>query len=397
MDVADRLPESTDVTVVGGGIIGTSTAYFLSTETDLDVLLVERDAIASGSTGDSSAIIRHHYGPDGIYSELAAWSHEFYRNFEEETGEEIAYEPNRLVRMGEAGEESGEYADAGYEILDDLDIPVTRYEGSELESEFPMLNLDGIDFAVSDDTAAYSDATDVAGGFARAAQNESATVVTGAAVEGFDIEDDAVTAVETDAGRVETDDVLLAAGPWTPDLAAEVDVDVPIRREREQILLLEPSEEFVAEEYDGVPTTSRPGVYWYMRPDFNDGVLIATHYRGEEINPDAYKQDPDQEVLLELVDEIEDFVPGLTDAKLRGEYCGVYSNTPDRDFILDQAGPEGFHVACGFSGHGFKHGPGMGKVLSDLVVHGDTELTDLSYFSLDRFEENPDGHEGGTR
>ncbi|MEA5386424.1 FAD-dependent oxidoreductase [Haloarculaceae archaeon H-GB11] len=361
MDAADRLPEAADVTIVGGGIIGTSTAYFLSTETDLDVLLVERDAIASGSTGDSSAIIRHHYGGDAIYSELAAWSHEFYRNFEAETGEAIAYEPNRLVRMGEAGAESGDYADAGYEVLEDLDIPVSRYEGQELETEFPMLNLDGIDFAVEDETAAYSDATDVAGGFARAAQNEGATVVTGVTVDGFAVEDDAVTAVETDAGRVETDDVLLAAGPWTPDLAEKVDVDVPIRREREQIILLEPSDEFVAEEYDMLPTTSRPGVFWYMRPDFNDGVLIATHYRGEEVDPDAYKRDPDQEILLELVDEIEDFVPGLTDAKLRGEYCGVYSNTPDRDFILDQIGPQGFHVACGFSGHGFKHGPSMGR------------------------------------
>ncbi|MDG5775297.1 FAD-binding oxidoreductase [Haloarculaceae archaeon H-GB2-1] len=397
MDAADRLPEAADVTIVGGGIIGTSTAYFLSTETDLDVLLVERDAIASGSTGDSSAIIRHHYGGDAIYSELAAWSHEFYRNFEAETGEAIAYEPNRLVRMGEAGAESGDYADAGYEVLEDLDIPVSRYEGQELETEFPMLNLDGIDFAVEDETAAYSDATDVAGGFARAAQNEGATVVTGVTVDGFAVEDDAVTAVETDAGRVETDDVLLAAGPWTPDLAEKVDVDVPIRREREQIILLEPSDEFVAEEYDMLPTTSRPGVFWYMRPDFNDGVLIATHYRGEEVDPDAYKRDPDQEILLELVDEIEDFVPGLTDAKLRGEYCGVYSNTPDRDFILDQIGPQGFHVACGFSGHGFKHGPSMGKVLSDMVAEGDTDLTDLSYFSMDRFEDNPEGHEGGTR
>ena len=69
-----ELPSETDVIIVGGGIMGTSTAYHLATRSDQAVLLLEKDAIASGSTGDSSAILRHHYGEQAIYSTLAWWS-----------------------------------------------------------------------------------------------------------------------------------------------------------------------------------------------------------------------------------------------------------------------------------------------------------------------------------
>ncbi|MFB6184484.1 MAG: NAD(P)/FAD-dependent oxidoreductase [Haloarculaceae archaeon] len=392
MDAADRLPRAVDVTVVGGGVIGTGTAYFLSTTTDLDVVLLERDAVAAGSTGDSSAIIRHIYGDRDIYSRMAAWSHEFYRNFEDETGESIAYEPNPLVRMGREGEPSGDVAQAGYDVLSGLDVSVSRYERDELPDRYPMLALDDVDFAVSDDDAAYSDATDVAGGFARAAQAAGATVVTGVEVEDVVVDDDSVTGVDTDAGTVSTDDVVVAAGPWTPQLADSVGVEIPIQPSREQILLLDPPADFVAESLEDLPTTSEPGSDWYMRPDFGDGVLIATHHSGDAVDPDTYKPDPDEDVVLDLVDDLSAFVPDLADARLRGQYCGVYSETPDRDFVLDQAGPSGCYFACGFSGHGFKQAPAVGTMMTDLVVDGDSDVADLEYFSLDRFADDPNGH-----
>lgn len=386
MEVAERIPSSVDVTIVGGGIVGTSAAYFLATETDREVLLIERDAIASGSTGDSSAIIRHHYGDREVYSRLADWSHEFFRDFEERTGEPIAYEPNPLVRLGVEGEPSGEYARAGHETLSKLDIPVTRYERDELARRYPMLSTEDVDFAVSDDTAAYSDASDVAGGFARAAQAGGATVVTDVSAEGLLVEDGRIVGVETDAGVVDTDDVVVAAGPWSRRIAEWIDVELPIRLTREQILLLEPPEEFSAADLDGLPTTGKPDADWYMRPDFGEGVLIATHHSGDPVDPDTYKRDPDEETVLRFIDELEEFAPALADAKLRGGYCGIYSDTPDRGFIIDQVGPSGCYFACGFSGHGFKTAPAVGTMLADLVVDGESDLVDLGHFSLDRFE-----------
>lgn len=388
------LPDRADAIVVGGGIMGTSAAYFLTTRTDLDVLLIEKDKIASGSTGDSSAILRHHYGPKEIYAKTAWWSHQFYREFHERTGEKIAHADSPLVRFGVEGTPEGKYADAGADVLASLDIPMTKYDSETFDDQYPMLDLEEIDFAVSDDAAGYSDGTDAAGGFARAAQDAGATVVTGITVDDFLIEDDAIVGVETNDGAVSADTVVVAAGPWTPRLMAEVGVDIPITRTREQILILDPPESFAEKYPDLIPTSGAPGGDWYMRSDFGDGVLIATHHTDEAVDPDRYSGSPDQETILDLLGELEEFAPELADSDIKGQYCGVYSTTPDHDFVIDQVGPDGCFVACGFSGHGFKHGPAVGRILTDLVTAGDTEFVDVDYFSLERFEDDAAGHGG---
>jgi glycine/D-amino acid oxidase-like deaminating enzyme len=393
MSAGPEPPDRTDVLVVGGGIVGTAAAYFLAAESDLDTALVERDGIAAGSTGDSSAILRHHYGPDAIYTEMARWSHRFYREFEAETGQPIAHADSPLVRFATEGTEGAEYVEAGYEVLREAGLPVSRYEGEELADRYPMYDgLDEFDLAVSDDSAGYSDGTDAAGGFARAAAEAGATVVTGVGVESLVTADGRVVGAETDAGRIDCEAAVVAAGPWTPELAETVGVEVPITPTREQVVVLDPPEEYVERYPDLTPTTSMPGGEWYLRPDFGEGVLVATHYYREAVDPDDYDDSPDESTLLELTDVVAESIPGLSEAGIRGQYCGVYSVTPDHDFVIDRAGPEGCYLACGFSGHGFKHGPAVGRIVRDLVVDGGTDLVDADYFSLSRFDEDPAGH-----
>jgi monomeric sarcosine oxidase len=384
-----ELPDQTDVVVVGGGIMGASTTYFLATETDQDVVLVERDNIASGSTGDSSAILRHHYGAKGVYPQMAQWSHEFYREFEQRVGERVAYGSAPMVRF--ADETNGSDVTVGREILEELDIPVSRYEGEELSEQYPMIETDRFEFAVSDDDAGYSDATDAAGGFVRAAQRHGGTVITGVAVEDLQTEDGRVTGVETEDGPIACDRVVVTAGPWTAQFMEQFGVEIPMTPSREQVLLLDPPEQFREKHLDDLPT-SGPAGGWYIRPDFGGGVLVATHHTGEQVDPDNYSEAPDEEMILHILEELEEFAPDLVEADIKGQYCGVYSTTPDHDFIIDQAGPDGCYVGCGFSGHGFKHGPIVGRILSDLATTGDTDVVDLSHFSLDRFDEHPDGN-----
>ena len=393
MSTGGEPPDRTDVLVVGGGIVGTATAYFLATGSDREVALVERDRIAAGSTGDSSAILRHHYGPDAIYTRMAKWSHRFYREFEAETGQPLARADSPLVRFAAEGTEGAAYVEAGEEVLREEGLPVSRYRGEELPERYPMYDgLDAFDFAVSDDGAGYSDGTDAAGGFARAASEAGATVVTGVGVESLVAEDGRIVGAETDTGRIDCEAAVVAAGPWTPRLAETVGVDIPITPTREQVVILDPPEAYVERYPDLTPTTSMPGGEWYLRPDFGEGVLVATHRYSEEVDPDDYEEAPDESTLLELTDLVAESVPGLAEAGVRGRYCGVYSVTPDHDFVIDEAGPEGCYLACGFSGHGFKHGPAVGRIVRDLVVDGGTDLVDASYFSLSRFEEDPEGH-----
>lgn len=387
------LPDTVDTVIVGGGIAGTSTCYFHAAETDRSVLLLEKDNIASGATGDSSAIIRHHYGASKIYAEMAKWSHKFYREFEERTGQPLAYNSNPLLRLGVEGDESGAYAMNGHKVLEELNIPVSRLEREDFTEEFPMISSPETDFVVNDETAAYSSGTDACIGFVNAAREAGAMVDTGTKVTDIKTKRGKVVGVQTPEKTIETENVVVTAGPWTTEIMETIEVDVPIELSREQILLLE-SESFSEKYSEGLPTSGAPGEEWYARDDFVDGILIATHTHESEgkVDPDTYKDSVDEDIKLELIDNLVSFCPDLEDAGLQGEYCGIYSNTPDFDFILDEVGPDGCVVGCGFSGHGFKQGPAIGKILSDLVTKGDSNITDVDYFSLDRFEKNEQGH-----
>lgn len=386
------IPNEVDVIVIGGGVMGTSTAFFLAAETDLEVLLLEKGNIATGSTGDSSAILRHHYGPQERYTRMAAWSHEFYRAFEERTEQPLAYARNPLVRFAVEGTAGAEYVEAGYEVLEALDIPVSWYESEAFTDRYPMLQLDDFDFAVSDDSAAYADGTDAANGFARAAAERGARIVTDTAAEAVHANDGSVTGVASTAGTIGCEDVVIAAGPWTPQIATTIGIDVPLKATREQVVILEPPADYRKRYPTLTPTTALAGGEWYMRPDFGDGVLVATHHTDEVVDPERYDQQPDEQKLLELTDRLTETVPGLADAGITGQYCGVYSSTPDHDFVIDEVGPEGCFLACGFSGHGFKHGPAVGRIITDLIVSSQTPLVDVEYFSLDRFSDDPNGH-----
>jgi len=385
MGANQPVPETADVVIVGGGIMGTSVAFFLTDETDLDVVVVEKDTIAAGSTGDSSAIIRHQYGSDEQYSKMAWWSHQFYKTFKDRTGESIAHEDNPHLRFAADRTDAATTADASLKTLRSLDIPVSRIDHDEFDDRFPLFELDEYDFGVCDETAAYSDGTDVAGGFARAAQRQGAQILTGIGVSEILTDDDSVTGVHTDDGRISCEIVVVTAGPWTPRLAETVGVDLPITPTREQVISLEATEE-IRDPSTTIPTTGLPDRDWYLRPDFGDGVLVATHHSGEEVNPDTYDPNPDEDMLLTLSGGLAEVVPALSTAGIRGQYCGIYSTTPDKDFIIDQVGPSGCIVGCGFSGHGFKQAPAVGRILTDLVVDGETDFVDMDMFSLDRFD-----------
>lgn len=392
MAARTELPSHSDVVIVGGGIMGTSAAYFLSERTGLAVTLLEKDHIASGSTGDSSAILRHHYGPQAIYAKSAWWSHRFYRSFEEHTGYPLPRGDNPLIRAAKRDTPTGEYVDQGYHVLNELDIPTSRYSADEVQDVFPMFDFGDIDFAVSDDDAGYSDGTDAANGFARAARENGATILTGVEVTDVLVEDDRIERVETDRGEIACGHVVLAAGPWTGVLGETLGLDIPLLIEREQVVILDLPDEFIEQYPSLTPTTALPGGEYYLRPDFGDGILVATHHTREEVDPDTYSNSPDEDTILDLTELLQRSLPEASDAGIQGEYCGLYSTTPDHDFIIDQVGAENCVVACGFSGHGFKHGPSVGRIITDLLVDGETDFLDIEYFSLARFEEDPDGH-----
>jgi glycine/D-amino acid oxidase-like deaminating enzyme len=149
------------------------------------VTLVDGDNVASGATGDSSAILRHQYYGNELYAEMARLGREFYEAFEEHTGQPLATADSPLVGFLREGTDSAERFERGYNVVRDLGLPASRYEREDLADRYPLFDFpDEGDFAISDDAAGYSD-----------------------------------------AGRVDCDHVVLAAGRWSGQLAETVGVD----------------------------------------------------------------------------------------------------------------------------------------------------------------------------
>jgi len=384
------------VLVVGGGIIGTATAFFLSRRSDRSIALVDKENVASGATGDSSAILRHTYGDRDLYSRMAWAGREFYQRFEAETGYPLDAPSQPLVQWGGPAGGHFESPMSSYETLRSLDYPVTRYEAEELPDRFPLFEFkEGFEYAISDDAAAYSDGTDAANGFLKAAQDNGVEVVTGVTVESIDVEDGSVVGAETDDGYVACSDVVLAAGSWNHKIAATADVEIPITPGREQVLLLKPPAELSDEEVKSIMTTGwgspRPdGVWWYFRADFGGTIYMGTHARNDPVDPDRYSRQPDMQRKVEAFEILDEFAPALADSEVMGEFCGVYANTPDQGFIIDEVDHDGLYALVG-AGHAFKHAPVIGQLAADLVVDGESERFDLEHFTVDRFDDrSPD-------
>lgn len=273
-----------------------------------------------------------------------------------------------------------------------LGYPTTWYEPDVLQSRFPLFEFsDAVEYAISDDTAGYTDGTSAANGLAKAAADDGTRIVTGVGVDAIDTDGDTVVGVETDTGYVRCDELVVAAGAWTHRLVATADVELPVSPGREQVLLLDPPETVTDAEFETLPTTGRAsprpdGVWWYFRADFGDSIYMATHGRNDLVDPAHYDRQVDEVRKLEAFEILENFAPKLADSAIVGEFAGIYANTPDQGFIIDQVGPAGLYALVG-AGHAFKHAPIIGRLAADLVLEGESDLFDLGLFAVDRFED----------
>jgi monomeric sarcosine oxidase len=381
--MSETIPGAVDVAIVGGGIMGTSTAYHLTERTDLDVVLLEKRSIAAGSTGKSSGVVRFNYGDVRVYSEMAVRAHAFWTEAADHLGRDVGFVQNGLVYFGRDDADHGEKA--GYEILRDLGVEVELADPSRLRELLPHVTVSDYDYGVYSPTAGFADPHAATQAFYESAKRNGLRVETGVEVTGFAGDDRRVTGVETTAGTVEADRVVSAAGPWTRRLLATAGVDVPVTPSREQLLVLDPPDDFFdAYPYPFPTVSSKAPGHIYVKPDPVGKVLVGGHHRGTDCDPDAYDETADMDYVTWAIDELEHRVPSLVDADLVNGYAGVYSNTPDKDFVIDEP-VENLVCLAGFSGHGFKHAPVIGEVAADLVVDGETGVVDLSRFSLDRF------------
>ncbi|MCH7740510.1 MAG: FAD-binding oxidoreductase [Chloroflexi bacterium] len=376
------MPEKTaDVIVVGGGVMGCSTLYYLAQMGVTNTLLLERDTLGSGSTGRSAAILRSHYSNE-VTTRMAIEGHRVISNFEDEIGE-----PGGFVKTGYfflASEEQAEPLRRNVALGRSLGLNTEALEpAAALELLPDGFNLDGIAAIASEPDSGYADSSAVTNGFASAARRAGATIKLGVEVTGILTGKGRVTGVQTTDGPLHASAVVLVAGPWSAELLMSVGAPVPLSYVRHQVVQLRRS----LQRYPTLPTVAdAPGGYSF-RPDSGDVTLVTI--KEDPADRETYNRSVDAEVAQMALEVMAHRLPGFEEAGWDGGWSGLFTVTPDWHPVIDRVpGVEGLVCGVGFSGHGFKLSPAIGRALAELTVEGRSTSIDMTPLRFTRFAED---------
>ncbi|MGW6522914.1 NAD(P)/FAD-dependent oxidoreductase [Streptomyces sp. NPDC054962] len=363
------------VVVIGGGVMGTSIAYHLAAAGVRDVLLVERDELAAGSTSKAAGGVRAQFS-DELNIQLGARSLESFGRFEEETGYDIGLHRVGYLFLLSTPEEVASF-EAGVRLQNALGVPSRMIDPAEARRLSPLIRTDGLLAAAFSPDDGHCTPEAVVHGYAAAARRYGARILRHTAVTGIERQGATITAVRTTLGRVTTDTVVCAAGAWSRAVGAMAGVELPVQPLRRQIAVTEPVPGLPPDLPMTIDFTSSlyfhgegPGLLVGMSdPDERPGFATDTHDRW----------------IPRLAAAMERRAPALLDLRRTGGWAGLYEVTPDHNALIGEASSVSrFLYATGFSGHGFLQGPAVGEVVRDLCL-GRVPFVDVTPLSADRF------------
>ena len=375
---------SANVVVIGGGVNGTSIAMHLSRMGAGKVLLLEKGHLAGGASGRSGAMVREHYLHPTLVR-MAMEASRIFHNFSDAVGGDARFiETGRALFFAERDESA---ARANVEMNRELGVDIRTLAPSDLAEVVPEANLDGIALGVYEPTSGYADPVATTYAYANRAMEYGAEIATGCAVTGIRVQGGRVVGVDTDDGAVESDAVIAATGPWVNRLAAPLGESLPISPTRVQMVHLRRPPSLEGLNTNVIDYTTGA----YFRVDAGYGTLVGGEDfddLNEVVNPDAFGLNADHDTITKFWDRAKLRFPDFDAATQRGGYGSLYDMTPDGNPILDKsANIAGLYWAVGFSGHGFKLSPVVGRMVAELVMHGECADHPVQEFRASRFAE----------
>lgn len=377
--------QSYDAIVIGAGVIGSSVAYHLARFGSKSVLVIERSQIGSGTSTQSSGILRTHYSVSENV-ELARQSWSVFNDFAAYLGDNDASaglvkcgylicspEGSKLHPLREALE--GQRAKG---------IAVTFLDRGEAHDLLPIAQFDDAALIGYEPEAGFADAYLVATGFARSARRNGVKIMEGVNVEKLLTDNGRVVGVQTVQGTFHSDTVISTQNIWAGDIERWTGIPTPVKAERHTVLALE-----------------GPEAYSYKMPVFKDlgspGMLYCRSYGGKQMLvsegtagdpmavPDNEQGDIPMDYVAEIGEQVAARFPSFGEAGLASSWTGVYDVTPDWNPVLGRVqGMQGLIVGYGFSGHGFKLAPGVGRILAQEALGIATDVS-LEPYALERF------------
>lgn len=367
------LPSHARVVVIGGGIVGCSTAYHLAHLGYTDTVLVEKHMLTSGSTFHAAGLVGQLRTSANI-TQLLGNSVELYKRLEAETGQATGWKMNGGLRLACNAERWTEVRRQAT-TAKSFGLEMHLLSAKEAQDLWPIMEVDDVVGAAFLPTDGQANPSDITMALAKGARMKGVTISEDTLVTSIEVVDGVVKAVVTDKGRIECEKVVICAGQWTRTLAATIGVNVPLVPVEHQYVITEP---FTPEVPRNLPTLRDPDRLTYYKEEV--GGLVMGGYEPNPV-PWAVKGIP-APFQFQLLDSDWDHfaptmelaigrVPSLAQAGVRQLINGPESFTPDGNFILGEA-PEvrNVFVGAGFNAFGIAAGGGAGQALAEWVHHG---------------------------
>jgi sarcosine oxidase subunit beta len=376
------MPESADVVIIGAGIVGSSIAFHLTEAGAKNVLVIERETRQGlGSTGKSMGGVRAQFATD-VNIQMSLYSIPFLNRFEEATGYPSGYKPHGYLFMATT-DRHRDYLRTNFARQQALGLKGIEWlQPDDIRKVLPQLRSDDIIGGTFCPTDGFVDPNSVMTGFMARATDRGATLWRGVEVTGIDVEHGEVTGVNTTNGSVATRTVVNAAGPWAAGVARMAGADLPVEPLRRMLVPTEPFPGLP----ERLPMIIDMSTGWHFR---QEGVGLLMAWADPEQQP-GFRTDFDPAFIEKILTYAAHRVPCFAELAVNPRRCwaGMYEMSPDHHSILGPApGVRGLFFANGFSGHGVMHSPATGRILSDLILHGKTDIIDADTLSVRRFAE----------
>ena len=367
-----------EVVVIGGGIMGASTAYHLARRGCTDVVVLEAgEMFGFGSTGLNAGGIRYQFATK-VNVELSKLSIGMMETFADDMGQEVGLRRCGYLFMLDREADLAQFR-ANVALQNSLGVPSRVVSASEIAELAPEVDIAGIIGGTWCPLDGLVDPNGLLQGYVSNARRLGATLSTSTPAVGIDVSGGRVQRVVTKMGAIDTSTVVIAGGPWSGQIGAMAGIDLPIQPIRRQIAVTGPIPGLRAN-FPFVIDFSR-SLYFHRE---GNGILTGMSNRDE---PAGFDTRVDQEWRLHHVENAIERLPLLADAEIVAEWAGLYEVTPDDQPILGRISQVSGLLACaGFSGHGLMHGPAAGLLMAEEILDGKAHTIDIDALRWSRFE-----------
>jgi sarcosine oxidase subunit beta len=371
------LKSNAEVVVIGGGIMGASTAYHLAKRGCTDVVVLESaEMFGLGSTGLNAGGVRYQFAT-AVNVELSKLSFGMMERFADEMDQPIALRRCGYLFLLDREKDLEQFR-KNVALQNSLGVPSQVIGVDEIARLAPEVNLDGIIGGTWCPLDGLVDPNGLLQGYVSQARRLGATLYTSAPATGIDVVDGKVMGVSTKDGRISTSNVVIAAGAWAGLVGDMAGIELPVEPIKRQIAV----------------TSEMPN----LRPDFpfvidfsrslyfhreGRGILTGKSNAEQEAGFDTTV---DEDWRLRHLEEAMERLPLLAEAEISAEWAGLYEVTPDDQPILGKLPQvEGLFSCAGFSGHGLMHGPAAGLLLAEEIHEGRAHTVNIDPLRYSRF------------